>query len=152
MTTIAVSLPDGVMVSDSKVTLEHKGIDYPAVKIIKKAGMLIGAAGHSGDCTRFMKWAASKFQDKEPKWAEEEGNEDSIIGIVLKDDGVYVWSQGDPEPEKVEADRFAVGSGGKAARAAMLMGATPEQAVEIACKVDPYSALPLQVLKLKNGS
>lgn len=149
MTTIAVSVPEGVMVSDSKVTLEHKGIDYPAVKVIKKAGMLIGAAGHSGDCTRFMKWAAGKFNDKEPHWAEKEGEEDSVIGIVLKDDGIYIWGQGDPEPEKVEADTYAVGSGGKAARAAMLLGHKAEEAVATACLVDPYSALPLQVLKLK---
>lgn len=152
MTTIAANLKEGIMAADSKVTLEHKGIDYPAIKIIKKGGMLIGAAGHAGDCTRFMKWAAGKFQDKEPKWAEEEGQDDSVIGIVLKDDGIYVWSQGDPEPEKVEADFYAVGSGGKPARAAMLMGADPVKAVEIACQVDPYSALPIQVLKLKNGS
>lgn len=151
MTTIAADLDTGMMVSDSKVTLEHKGIDYPAVKIIKKGGALIGAAGHAGDCTRFMKWAAGKFQDKEPKWAEKEGEEDSVIGIVLKDDGIYIWSQGDPEPEKVEASMYAVGSGGKPARAAMLMGAGPVQAVEIACKVDPYSALPVQILELKNG-
>lgn len=149
MTTIAVDLEQGVMVSDSQVTLEHKGINYPAVKIVKRFGMLIGAAGHAGDCTRFIKWAAGKFQDKEPRWAEDEGLEDSVIGIVLKEDGIYVWSQGDPEPEKVEATQYAVGSGGKAARAAMLLGATVEKAVEIACQVDPFSSAPLQVLKLK---
>lgn len=149
MTTVAVNLEEGIMVSDSKVSLDHKGVDYPAVKIIKRAGMLIGASGHAGDCTRFMKWAAGKFQDKEPKWAEDEGTEDSVMGIVLKDDGIYVWSQGDPEPERVEAPFYAIGSGGKAARAAMFMGASVEQAVEVACKVDPYSALPLQILKLK---
>jgi len=148
MTTIAANRDQ--MVSDSKVSLEHKGIDYPAVKIVKKHGMLIGAAGHGGDCTRFIKWALSKFQDKEPKWAEEEGEEDAVMGMVVKDDGIYVWSQGDPEPERVEAEFFAVGSGGKAARAAMLMGADPEKAVAIACQVDPYSALPLQVLQLKD--
>lgn len=150
MTTIAADLASGTMVSDSQVTLEHKGIAYPAVKIWKRKGMLIGAAGHAGDCTRFYKWAAKNFEEKEPKWAEEEGVEDSVIGLVLKDDGIYVWSQGDPEPERVEATVFAVGSGGKAARAAMLLGKSAEEAVELACKVDPYSSLPLQVLKL-NG-
>jgi len=51
----------------------------------------------------------------------------------------------------VESTRFAVGSGGKAARAAMLLGLSAEKAVEIACQVDPYSKLPLQVLRVKNG-
>lgn len=152
MTTVAADLKEGIMVSDSQVTVEHKGFAYPAVKIVKKGGLLIGAAGHGGDCTRFMKWAAGKFQDKEPKWEEQAGLEDSVVGIVLKDDGIYIWSQGDPEPERIEAEQFAVGSGGKAARAAMVMGADVVKAVEIACQVDAmYSSLPVQILRLKNG-
>lgn len=150
MTTIAVRLDEAIMVSDSQVTLEHKGINYPAVKIVKRGGQLIGAAGHAGDCTRFIKWAASKFTDKEPKWAEDEGAEDAVTGIVLREDGIYIWSQGDPEPEKIEADFYAIGSGGKAARAVMELGHGAEKAVEVACKVDPYSSPPLQVLKLKH--
>ena len=146
MTTIAGNRK--LMASDSKVSIENKGIDYPTVKIIKRKGTLIGAAGHGGDCTRFIKWASTGFNDKEPKWNQEEGEEDSVIGMVIKEDGIYIWTQGDPEPEKVEADFYAVGSGGKAARAAMLMGATPTQAVEIACKVDPSSAPPVQVIEL----
>lgn len=148
MTTIACNRE--IMVSDSKVTLENKGADYAAVKIIRgKQGWLIGASGHAGDCTRFMKWAANSFQDKEPKWAEEEGEDDSVWGLILKPDGIYSWMQGDPEPEQIMGDFYAVGSGGKAARAAMLMGADPKKAVEIACEVDKmYSALPLQVLRL----
>lgn len=146
MTTIAVNLES--MVSDSMVTIEHKGIAYPAVKIIRHKGMLIGAAGFAGDCTRFLKWGKSNFEDKEPKWSETDGDPDEMIGIVLRKDGIYIWSQGDPEPERIEASFYAIGSGGKAARAAMIMGADPQRAVEIACQVDPYSELPLQVLYL----
>lgn len=146
MTTIAANRT--LMASDSKVSVENKGIDYPAVKILKKKGTLIGAAGHAGDCTRFIKWAATGFNDKEPKWNEEEGEEDSVIGLIVKDDGIYVWTQGDPEPERVEGDFFAVGSGGKAARAAMHMGADPVKAVEVACQVDPYSGGPVQRIEL----
>lgn len=150
MTTIACSLDHNMMCSDSQVTVESKGISYPTVKIVRgKGGRLIGAAGHGGDCTRFIKWAQGNFNDKEPKWIEEEGDEDAVIGLVMDDKAIYVWSQGDPEPEKVEARFFAVGSGGKAARAAMMLGADPTKAVEIACVVDSmYSALPVQSLRL----
>ena len=150
MTTIAASLDHGIMASDSKVTLEHKGIDYPAVKIVRgKGGRLVGAAGHGGDCTRFLKWAAGGFNEKEPKWAEVDGEEDSVIGLVMDEKAIYVWTQGDPEPEAISGRFYAVGSGGKAARAAMELGADPVKAVEIACKVDAnYSALPVQVLRL----
>jgi ATP-dependent protease HslVU (ClpYQ) peptidase subunit len=148
MTTIAANRE--MMVSDSKVTLEHKGIEYPANKIVRaKGGWLVGASGHAGDCSRFLIWAGKRFADKEPKWVEEEGQEDSVLGIILKEDGIYVWSQGDPEPELVNLDAYAVGSGGKAARAAMLLGADPVKAVEIACEVDKiHSSLPVQILRL----
>lgn len=137
-----------MMASDSRVTVESKGEAYPAVKIVRKGGMLLGASGHGGDCTRFLKWASGKFQDKEPKWHDQ--TDDHVVGIVVKEDGIYVWTPGDPEPERVEADSWAIGSGGKAARAAMLMGADPVKAVEIACQVDAlYSALPVQILKLE---
>src|SRR5258706_8659884 len=105
MTTIAANLK--CMASDSKVTVEHKGIDYPAIKIVKKGNSLIGAAGHGGDCTRFINWAAGKFSEKEPKWAEEDtDDEDAVIGIILNRDGIFIWTQGDPEPEKVEAEYY----------------------------------------------
>lgn len=144
MTTIAANRQ--MMVSDSRVTVESKGDAYPAVKIVRKSGMLIGAAGHGGDCTRFIKWAGGKFQDKEPKWHDQ--TDDHVVGIIVKDDGIFVWEPGDPEPERVEADAWAIGSGGKSARAAMLMGADPVKAVEVACQVDIYSAPPIQVLRL----
>lgn len=138
------------MVSDSKVTVEHKGFTYPAAKIIRVGGRIIGASGHAGDCTRFLEWAKKDFKGAEPKWKEASGSEDSVLGLVLDANGIHIYSPGDPEPEKVNADFFAVGSGGKAARAAMKLGLDPIKAVELACDVDDfYSGLPLQILKLK---
>lgn len=111
--------------------------------------MVVGAAGMGSDCTRFMKWALSGFKGTEPKWVDT-SSDDQAIGIILKEDGIYLWEIGDKDqPEKIEADFFAIGSGGKAARAAMILGKGPQEAVEIACLVDDlYSGGPLQVLEL----
>lgn len=148
MTTIAANRE--VMVADSKVTVEHKGITYPATKIVRVGGRIIGASGHAGDCTRFMEWGKKDFKGAVPKWVEAVGSEDQVLGLVLDVDGIYIFSPGDPEPEKVNAEFFAVGSGGKAARAAMMLGCDPIKAVEIACAVDDfYSGPPLQILPLK---
>lgn len=137
------------MVSDSRVSVEHKGLSYPAVKIMKGNGVIVGAAGLGSDCSRFMKWAISGFKGPEPKWIDT-SSDDQAIGMILREDGIYLWEIGDKDvPEKIEADMFAIGSGGKAARAAMLLGADPKQAVEIACQVDDlYSGPPLQILEL----
>jgi hypothetical protein len=148
MTTIAVNRE--MMVSDSKVSVESKGITYPATKIVRAGDRIVGASGNGGDCTRFLEWAKKDFKGQPPKWHEADGSDDSVLAIVLDEHGIYIYSPGDPEPEKVNADFFAVGSGGKAARAAMLLGCDPIKAVEIACTVDDfYSGPPLQILRLK---
>ena len=150
MTTIATNRVQ--MISDSRVSIAEKGFAYPATKIVKAKGMLIGASGDGGDCTRFLNWAKEGFKEKDiPKWKTPQYSEDEIVGLILKDDGIYIWTQGGPEAERIEADFFAVGSGGKAARAAALMGADLPTCVEIACQVDNvYSGLPLQTLNLKD--
>lgn len=148
MTTIVATKE--IMVSDSRVSIAEWGFAYPAIKIVKVNGMLIGASGDGGDCTRFLEWGKKGFKEKdEPKWKNPPPQEDAIVGLILKDDGIYIWTYGSPEPERIEADYFAIGSGGKAARAAMLMGADAHAAVEIACQVDNiYSGLPIQTLNL----
>ena len=146
MTTIACNRVK--MASDSKVSLAHKGFSYPAIKIMKGPNIVVGAAGDGGDCSRFLKWALGGFKGAEPKW-KDTTTEDMVVGLVLRPEGISIWSIGDPEPELVQGDFFAIGSGGKAARAAIMRGATPEEAVEIAFQVDDLNTgPPLQVLEL----
>lgn len=146
MTTIVV-VPKK-MLSDSKVTL-GKGYSYPATKIIKVGRMLVGAAGHAGDCSRFLEWAKEEFRPKnKPKFECPEGHEDAIDGLIVRPDGIYFFCPSYPEPEKINAEFYAIGSGSKAARAALLMGAEPERAIEIACQVDDFSGPPIVVLEL----
>ena len=147
--TCIVAVP-GAMYSDSKVTI-GKGYSYPATKIVKAKGMLVGAAGSAGDCSRFLDWAKDGFTVKsKPKFECPSGHEDAIDGLIVKDDGIYYFCPEYPFPEKIEALFYGVGSGSKAARAAMMMGADPERAIEVACAVDDNCGPPIQVLKLKD--
>lgn len=136
------------MYSDSRVTWDEMGLEYPAVKIIRcKNGDIAGAAGHGGDCTRFLDWAYDGFKGQEPKWKSSGNGDDVWGGLVLKKDGIFVASRGD-SLERVMLDFFAIGSGGKAARVAMMLGKTPEEAMELAYKVDPGCGGEIQVLRL----
>ena len=138
------------MVSDSKATISSADLVYPATKIFRAKGMVVGACGDNGDCTRFIEWAQGGFKGKPEFTFKKDDEEDSIIGLVLKEDGIYIFCPSYPAPEKVNAEFFAIGSGGSAALVAMHLGKTPEEAVELACKVDELnSGLPLQVLKLE---
>lgn len=48
----------------------------------------------------------------------------------------------------VQGDFFAIGSGSQLALAAMMAGAGPERAVEIACELDPSSGRPVNSINL----
>lgn len=145
MTTIACNRE--MIASDSMVTIEHKGIWYPAVKLVRGPGLVAGAAGDGGDCSRFLRWAATGFKGAAPKW-QDTTTEDQVLAIILKEDGIYSWSPGDPEPERVELEYFACGSGGKAARIAMKYGVDPAQAIRDAITVDLWSGGEVQVMYL----
>lgn len=145
MTTIAANLK--CMASDSLVSLGG-GLSYPADKIKKVKKMIVGAGGNGGDCSRFLDWAARDFKEPAPKWQCKPNDDESILALVLKQDGLYAFTTSMPEPEKINAPFYAIGTGGTAARVAMKRGATPAEAVEDACEVDGYSGLPVQVLEL----
>lgn len=146
MTTIVANRE--LIASDSQVTIEHKGLWYPASKLIRGPGLVAGASGDGGDCSRFLKWASAGFKGAAPKW-NDTASEDQVLAIVVREDGIYAWSVGDPEPELINAEYWACGSGAKAALVAMKYGADPVQAIKDAIEVDPWSGGAIQVLRLK---
>lgn len=153
MTTIACDL--NMMASDQRVTVAGgQGTSYKATKVVSiktgKTRMLVGACGHGGDCSRFLDWAKREFKDPVPKWVCESDDDDSIFAMILKPDGVYLFTQTDPEPERSNETFYAIGSGGKAARVAMMLGKNPEEAVQLACQVDDNSGGPVEVFHLKD--
>lgn len=149
MTTIAADLE--TMASDSKVSVGG-GVSYRAVKIARVKKMIVGACGDGSDCSRLLEWAERDFKAPAPKWQEQAGEPDAVWALVLKPEGLFFITQSDSEPEKMDEPFFAIGSGGKAARVAMALGKTPEEAVELACQVDGDSGSPVQVLSLKDKS
>lgn len=148
MTTIAATL-EGIA-GDRMVWVESKHIWYPAKKIRRIKGAVIGAAGDAGDCTRLMDWAEGGFNEKKkPKFSEEPGTEDEAILLMVKEDGIYMMSSTDPYPEQVAGDFYAIGSGGKAAHAALYAGKTLLEAMDIAHAIDPYTRPPFDLELLK---
>jgi len=133
--------------SDSKVSMDHLNLSYPTIKIGRGKDCVFGAAGNGGDCSRFLTWAEEGFKGKEPVWSNKANGDDYMVALVVKADGVYFFHPGDVM-EKIEAPFFAIGSGGKPARVAMLLGKTPEEAIELSIQVDPGSGGPVQYLPL----
>jgi hypothetical protein len=141
-------------------TLEGMGADtmvskiggfYPAKKIVRIKGDIIGAAGDAGDCTRFLDWAKHDFSDKKkPKFNVVGTDEESEI-LLVNEQGIFTMCTTDPYPELIEAPFWAIGSGGKAARGAYLRDPTItiEEALAIAAQVDENTRAPFTILRLK---
>lgn len=149
MTTIAANRE--LMASDSKVTLDGFGISYPALKIFRGKDCVVGAAGDGENSTLLIEWAKNGFKAaSRPKFRRKKDAADDAdaVLLILRSSGLFLLTDSDSEPERIEADFFAVGSGGLAARVAMMQGADPVRAVELACAVDDQSGLPVQVIRL----
>lgn len=132
------------LVSDSKIIMYKKDKDdtfYEGPKLFRKGDAIIGTAGSHILGEVFIKWYGTK--KKKPNF----GPKADFEALVVTKDGLYHYDE-DLSGGKVNREWFAIGSGSFAALGALYAGKTPEEAVEIACQVDPYSGLPLQILKL----
>ena len=110
-------------------------------KIVRIGTTLVGCAGPSELCQRFISWRTKG--SKRPVW----GLNEPFEALVLDKTGLYVYYTS-CTPDRVNLPYFAIGSGRQYAMGALAQGASAEQAVEIACKFDPYSKSPVELLKL----
>lgn len=148
VTTIAFR--NGVFAADSQVTVqtdEGGSRKFRCEKLYRKetkdgAHVIIATAGESSPSLIFVDWYGSG--KRPPK--EIAGTD--FTCLVLRRDGLFEYD-GYCRGDKVLEDFYAIGSGAKAALGAMHMGATAEQAVEIACRIDPYSAPPIVTMRLE---
>lgn len=147
MTTIAATKDE--LAGDRMVWDEGRGAWYPAMKVKRLKNMVVGAAGDSSDCMRFLDWAEEDFnQKKKPKFDCADTDEAATI-LIVKAEGIFIMSCSDPYPEFVAADYYAIGSGGKAALGALYSGKSLEEAMSIAHAIDPYTRPPFDFLPLK---
>jgi ATP-dependent protease HslVU (ClpYQ) peptidase subunit len=147
VTTIVATLD--AMGADTMVS-RPDGSFYPTTKIVRVKGDLLGAAGDAGDCTRFMDWAKHDYAEKKrPKFSVAAGDRDEAVLLILNSEGLFTMSTTDPYPELITSDCYAIGSGGDAARAAILCGKTMEEALAVAALIDMHTRGPFTILKLK---
>jgi hypothetical protein len=134
------------MAADTRVSFDSGG-HYPATKIFRIGDSLFGTAGDGFMCLLMVEWL------KGPRYTKNrlslykqfgEYDRDLVEILELSPAGLYMWT-GWGLPEKILADRAAVGSGAKSALAALSKGSSPEEAVKISCEHDIYTAAPIQV-------
>jgi hypothetical protein len=119
MTTIACDLKH--VVADRRITIGD--LYFPATKILKIKGDIVGTAGMDGEGSDFVDWYKKQTGDI-PKLTA-----DSFEALVLKKDGIYYYDY-TCVGTRVEKDYWAIGNGALGALCAMKRGATPKEAIE----------------------
>lgn len=144
MTTIAYK--DGVIAADTRMTIsDGDGVpDYCmyGTKFMHTARGVVVAAGDDADIHRFVEWLSKTGKRKKPKKLK------SLAALVASQ-GIVVYYDENLVPMMVDQRHpLALGTGAKAALAAMGMGATAAEAVREAAKWDPYTGGVVEEFKV----
>ena len=141
MTTI-VATRDGIY-ADSKCTVGE--LHYPEDKVYRIGKNLIGVAGDNAGIEVFLRWWCGNR--KKPL---ELGKGQSFTALVVSKHGIWIYgncSLGD----KLKRDWHAIGSGAGVAIGAIRMGASPQEAIRIACEETNFSGAPVEFWPLKES-
>lgn len=136
MTTIAADLQSGSMASDSQWSDgAEKGTTR---KVYRIKGELIGFAGDIKTITQAVSWFRKGKAGPAPR---------GDISALILNGRLTTWAPDDGFMDV--GSQFAIGTGGAAARAAMMAGVDVRKAVSIACKIDAQSGGPVRTYRLK---
>lgn len=135
MTTIAADPQKGLMVTDSQTSDGDQ--KWEMAKVERIDGTLYGCAGDAIWAEKFYDWIRRGRKGRKPKLDEDEFN-----ALALNANGLF-WFDHKLHPMQMK-EPFAIGSGGKTARALMIAGVDIMRAVEITCEVDAGSSLPVR--------
>ncbi len=135
MTTIAACLKTKTMVSDTQWS---DGAEKGSVKkVYRIKGELVGFAGDWDLILKAKDWFKKGKKGNPPR---------GEISALVLNGRIATW-----EPENGfmdQGNQFAIGTGGAAARAAMMAGADVRTAVRIATKIDAMSGGAVRACKL----
>ncbi len=136
VTTLAANLKE--IAADSRTSWDNEFCTTgDKIEIIGRS--VVATGGETSSIFRFVRWL------KDP--TQERPTELDFTAIMLNEKGLWLFADScDPMPIK---DPFiTAGTGGMAAKAAMLCGKSPKRAVEIAIMCDNNSGLPVQRITL----
>lgn len=109
-------------------------------KIRKIENKLCGISGHGILIESFFNWVENGCSSE--NWPEEIKNSESFNGLIIEINNgeikIKKYEKYCPLPIIIEDEIFAIGSGRDYALAAMWLGRSSIEAVDVACFFDPY--------------
>lgn len=152
MTTIAFS---GTQLASDSLSIDYGNLcQAPVKKLFHRGRYVFGMAGCHAFIEPCIQWVldgadASAFPFKEP-----EGDRDYTVNMIVYDTETGICKCYAPLPKvpygyEIQPP-YAIGSGMDFALAAMALGKTAEEAIEVASRFDPNSGGPVQVIDLES--
>lgn len=132
MTTICF---DGSVLAADKRSCGGNGT-MTVTKIRRINGSLVGCAGNSAIANEVMAWFERGAVPADFPPAQRDENDSVGMLVVEKSGAVYKFERS-PYPIRLEESCVAIGSGGDYARAAMALGKTAAEAIDVAAMFDP---------------
>ena len=151
MTTIAYDARLGVVAADSQET-GYGGEKFNCQKLFRSGDVIIATAGGTYAGMAFVNWF-NDWDDGDPDWDDHPDltnldlEEDFDCLVIRKNKTCFTVNRLFVPVDQVGNRYVTLGSGGSAARGAMMAGATPKEAVEIAKKIDSFTGGKVQVFK-----
>jgi ATP-dependent protease HslVU (ClpYQ) peptidase subunit len=143
MTTIAANRK--TIAADSQATDENTVYHTDKIFVIGEA--IYGAAGLSAATNIFFDWVRNGKPKDGPTLPEDD---DVLFGaLALTRRGLFIYT-GCFAPDRISDRFYALGSGKQVALAAMRMGKSPREAVEMAKTIDPWTGGRVRVLHVKD--
>ena len=136
MTTIAAKFSTGEIAADSMVSGDDSF--YLVEKLRQGKDCIYGACG---DWDKILKF----YQVMESGGDLDSDTEVTVLS--LKHDGLWIY-ESSIIPARIKNDFWSIGTGANFAIAAMHFGASPKEAVEVACLYDSSSHGPIDEVKL----
>jgi hypothetical protein len=136
VTTIAASLIHKEIAADSKCSSDDSFCNVWKLRNWKDGP--IGAAGDWGHILKFFE-ALETNGEVDSEW--------DIEVLQLQSSGLYIY-EASLKPYPIKDKFYAIGSGAAYALAAMALGKSPREAVEIAARFDPGTGGEIDVIKL----
>jgi ATP-dependent protease HslVU (ClpYQ) peptidase subunit len=140
MTTIAARFSTLEIAADSQVSGED--IKYFVEKLRRGKESIYGAAGDWKD----ILGAFSMLEH--PKEGDELDEDCDIEMLELRRDGIWVY-ESTLIPARIKNDFYAIGTGSGYAIAALHLGKSPKEAIEIASLYDPLTGGPIDCMSLE---
>ncbi|MDE2022295.1 MAG: hypothetical protein KGI71_05295 [Patescibacteria group bacterium] len=135
------------MAADRLAANAHGDFALTKVRIIRDR--LVGYAGPADGLGAFLVWlAAGAVVGDYPKRDDADG----MYALVVEPDGTAWRYERTPFPILVEGTFAAIGSGAPFASAALYLGKTAPEAVEVAIALDSYCGRGIDTLTLAGGS